>query len=116
MATAVVSVLTDRPVRRDVAMTGEITLRGKVLPIGGLKEKLLAAHRAGIKTFILPEKNRKDLHEVPDEVKQSMELVLVKHVDEVLDKALLPAAARPATPGLGFRRPIGGETQPGTVN
>ena len=115
MATAVVSVLTDRPVRRDVAMTGEITLRGKVLPIGGLKEKLLAAHRAGIKVFILPEKNRKDLHEVPDEVKQSMELVMVKHVDEVLAKALLPAAARPSTPGLGCRRPIG-DTQPGTVN
>ena len=115
MATADVSVLTDRPVRRDVAMTGEITLRGKVLPIGGLKEKLLAAHRAGIKTFILPEKNRKDLHEVPDEVKQSMELVLVRHVDEVLEKALLPAAPRAAGPGLGFRRPLG-EPQPGTVN
>jgi len=115
MATAVVSVLTDRPVRREVAMTGEITLRGKVLPIGGLKEKLLAAHRAGIKTFILPEKNRKDLHEVPDEVKQSMELVLVRHVDEVLEKALLPAVPRVAGPGLGFRRPLG-ETQPGTVN
>ena len=115
MATAIVSVLTDRPVRRDVAMTGEITLRGKVLPIGGLKEKLLAAHRAGIKVFILPEKNRKDLHEVPDEVKQSMELVMVKHVEEVLQKALLPATARPSTPGLGFRRPLG-ETQPGTVN
>src|SRR5207247_10669568 len=106
MATAVVSVLTDRPVRRDVAMTGEITLRGKVLPIGGLKEKLLAAHRAGIKTFILPEKNRKDLHEVPDEVKQSMELVLVRHVDEVLEKALLPAAHRVARPGLGLRLPL----------
>jgi ATP-dependent Lon protease len=115
MATAIVSVLTDRPVRREVAMTGEITLRGKVLPIGGLKEKLLAAHRAGIKTFILPEKNRKDLHEVPEEVKSSMELVLVKHVDEVLEKALLPAATRPSTPGLGFRRPLGG-SQPGTVN
>src|SRR5438445_434086 len=115
MATAVVSVLTDRPVRREVAMTGEITLRGKVLPIGGLKEKLLAAHRAGIKTFILPEKNRKDLHEVPEEVKNSMELVLVKHGDEVLDKALLPPATRPSTPGLGFKRPLGG-SQPGTVN
>src|ERR1700674_4903730 len=115
MAAAVVSALTGRRVRREVAMTGEITLRGKVLPIGGLKEKLLAAHRAGIKIFILPEKNRKDLHEVPEEVKQSMELVMVKHVDEVLDKALLPAAARPSTPGLGFRRPLG-ETQPGTVN
>jgi ATP-dependent Lon protease len=115
MATAVISVITDRPVRRDVAMTGEITLRGKVLPIGGLKEKLLAAHRAGIKTFILPDKNRKDLHEVPQEVKDSMELVLVKHIDEVLDKALLSASPRPSTPGLGFRRPIG-EAQPGTVN
>src|SRR5437763_550927 len=115
MATAIVSVLTDRPVRRDVAMTGEITLRGKVLPIGGLKEKLLAAHRAGIKVFILPEKNRKDLHEVPDEVKQSMELVLVRHVDEVLKKALLPAVPRAAGPGPGFRRPLG-ESQPGTVN
>jgi ATP-dependent Lon protease len=115
MATAIVSVLTDRPVRRDVAMTGEITLRGKVLPIGGVKEKLLAAHRAGIKTFILPEKNRKDLHEVPDEVKQSMELVMVKHIDEVLDKALLAATPRPASPALGFRRPLG-ESQPGTVN
>jgi len=115
MATAIVSVLTDRPVRREVAMTGEITLRGKVLPIGGLKEKLLAAHRAGIKIFILPEKNRKDLHEVPEEVKNSMELVLVKHVDEVLEKALLPAAARPSTPGLGFRRPIA-DSQAGTVN
>ena len=115
MATAIVSVLTDRPVRRDVAMTGEITLRGKVLPIGGLKEKLLAAHRAGIKTFILPEKNRKDLHEVPDEVKQSMELVMVKHIDEVLDKALLTATPRPTSPALGFRRPLG-ESQPGTVN
>jgi len=115
MATAIVSVLTDRPVRRDVAMTGEITLRGKVLPIGGLKEKLLAAHRAGITTFILPEKNRKDLHEIPEEVKRSMDLVLVKHVDEVLEKALLPAVPRPAVPGLGFRRPLG-DTQPGTVN
>jgi ATP-dependent Lon protease len=115
MATAIVSVLTDRPVRRDVAMTGEITLRGKVLPIGGLKEKLLAAHRAGIKTFILPEKNRKDLYEVPDEVKQSMDLVLVKHIGEVLDRALLAATPRTAGPGLGFRRPLG-ESQSGTVN
>ena len=115
MATGIASALTRIPVRRDIAMTGEITLRGKVLPIGGLKEKLLAAHRAGIKIFILPEKNRKDLHEVPDEVKQSMELVMVKHVDEVLEKALLPATPRVATPGLGFRRPLG-DSQPGTVN
>ncbi|MDQ6884658.1 MAG: endopeptidase La [Candidatus Dormibacteraeota bacterium] len=115
MATAIVSVLTDRPVRRDVAMTGEITLRGRVLPIGGLKEKLLAAHRAGITVFILPDKNRKDLHEVPDEVKQSMDLVLVRHVGEVFDKALLPATPRTAGHGLGFRRPLS-DSQPGTVN
>jgi ATP-dependent Lon protease len=115
MATAIVSVLTDRPVRREVAMTGEITLRGKVLPIGGLKEKLLAAHRAGITTFILPEKNRKDLHEVPDEVKQTMKLVLVKHIGEVLEEALLVATPKTPGPGLGFRRPLG-ESQPGTVN
>jgi ATP-dependent Lon protease len=115
MATAVVSVLTDRAVRRDVAMTGEITLRGKVLPIGGLKEKLLAAHRAGITTFILPEKNRKDLHDVPAEVKEAMELIFVKHVEEVLAKALLPHA-RPAAAvrTLGFHRQIAGQT--GTVN
>jgi ATP-dependent Lon protease len=117
MASAVVSVLTDRPVRRDVAMTGEITLRGKVLPIGGLKEKLLAAHRAGIKIFILPEKNRKDLHEVPDEVKESMELVMVKHIDEVFAKALLPTTAKAAALSpLGFRRPLPGGSQPGVVN
>src|SRR5207302_4263674 len=103
------------PVRRDVAMTGEITLGGKVLPIGGMKEKLLAAHRAGIKTFVLPEKNRKDLHEVPDEVKQSIELVLLRHVDEVLEKALLPAVPRAAGPGLAFRRPLR-EPQPVRVN
>ncbi len=117
MASAVVSVLTDRPVRRDVAMTGEITLRGKVLPIGGLKEKLLAAHRAGIKIFILPEKNRKDLHEVSDEVKQSMDLVMVKHIDEVLEKALLPTTSKTTPlPPLGFRRPLPGGSQPGIVN
>jgi ATP-dependent Lon protease len=116
MATAIVSVLTDRPVRRDVAMTGEITLRGKVLPIGGLKEKLLAAHRAGIKTFILPEKNRKDLHEVPDEVKNAMELVMVSHIDEVLEKALLASTPRPAAAAVGFRRPALSPGQPGTVN
>jgi ATP-dependent Lon protease len=108
MATALMSVLSDRPVRKDVAMTGEITLRGKVLPIGGLKEKLLAAHRAGIKTFILPEKNRKDLHEVPEEVKSAMELVFVKHIDEVLPQALLKAGPRAAAPPLGFRRPLPG--------
>ena len=72
-------------------MTGEITLRGRVLPIGGLKEKMLAAHRAGIKTFILPEKNRKDLDEVPKPVIKSLNVVFVNHMDEVLKVALLDA-------------------------
>jgi ATP-dependent Lon protease len=88
MTTAIVSALTGRAVRRDVAMTGEVTLRGRVLPIGGVKEKLLAAHRAGIKTFILPRKNRKDLAEVPGEVLDEIDVVLVEHVEEVLDRAL----------------------------
>ncbi len=90
MATAIVSALTGRRVRRDVAMTGEITLRGRVLPIGGLKEKLLAAHRAGIKTFILPEKNKKDLVDVPKEILETVTVRPVSTVDEVFKIALLP--------------------------
>ena len=94
MATAMVSALTGRPVRRDVAMTGEITLRGRVLPIGGLKEKMLAAQAAGIRTFILPRKNGKDLAEVPAQVKKGLEIVLVDHVSEVLKTALLERVDR----------------------
>src|SRR5207302_1194337 len=90
MATAIVSALTGRRVRRDVAMTGEITLRGRVLPIGGVKEKLLAAHRAGIKTFILPEKNKKDLVDVPKEVIDTVDIKPVSNIEEVLKLALLP--------------------------
>jgi ATP-dependent Lon protease len=90
MATAIVSALTGRRVRREVAMTGEITLRGRVLPIGGVKEKLLAAHRAGIKTFILPEKNRKDLVDVPKEVTDTVDIKPVSNIEEVLKLALLP--------------------------
>ena len=90
MATAIVSALTGRRVRREVAMTGEITLRGRVLPIGGVKEKLLAAHRAGIKTFILPEKNRKDLVDVPKEVIDTVDIKPVSSIEEVLKLALLP--------------------------
>ena len=90
MATAIVSALSGRKVRRDVAMTGEITLRGRVLPIGGVKEKLLAAHRAGIKTFILPEKNKKDLVDVPKEVLDTVEIKPVGQIDEVLKIALQP--------------------------
>ncbi|WP_394838277.1 endopeptidase La [Pendulispora rubella] len=88
MFTALVSMLTGVRVRHDVAMTGEITLRGRVLPIGGLKEKVLAAHRAGIKRVIVPERNKADLDEVPAEVKDSLEFVFVKKMEEVLDAAL----------------------------
>src|SRR5207253_1251590 len=93
MATALVSALTARQTRRDVAMTGEITLRGKVLPIGGLKEKVLAAHRAGISTFILPRKNQKYLEEVPQKVRRQLKLVPVDDLDAVLAVALRPAAS-----------------------
>jgi ATP-dependent Lon protease len=89
MATAIVSVLTGIPVKRDVAMTGEVTLRGRVLPIGGLKEKLLAALRGGIKKVLIPEENVKDLAEIPDNVKSGLELVPVSHVDDVLKQALV---------------------------
>ncbi len=90
MCTALVSALTRMPVRRDVAMTGEITLRGKVLPIGGVKEKLLAAHRIGMTTVILPRENEKDLADVPQNVLEGMQVQLVDHIDEVLKLALLP--------------------------
>lgn len=89
MATAVISTLTSIPVRRDVAMTGEITLRGRILPIGGLKEKLLAALRGGIKTVMIPEDNAKDLADIPDSVKNSIEIIPVSGMDEVLKTALL---------------------------
>ncbi|WP_159015319.1 endopeptidase La [Lysobacter profundi] len=96
MATALVSTLTRIPVRADVAMTGEITLRGRVLPIGGLKEKLLAAMRGGIRTVIIPEENRKDLVDIPKSVSQQMKLVPVRWIDEVLDLALeRPVSPRP---------------------
>ena len=88
MCTALVSALTKIPVRADVAMTGEITLRGRVLPIGGLKEKLLAAHRGGIKTILIPDENVRDLKEIPDNIKESLEILPVKWIDEVLDIAL----------------------------
>jgi len=91
MTTALVSVLTGIPVRADVAMTGEITLRGEVLPIGGLKEKLLAAHRGGIKLVLIPEENVKDLAEIPDNVKNNLVLIPVSDVDEVIAKALVRA-------------------------
>lgn len=88
MCTALVSSLTGNPVRADVAMTGEITLRGQVLPIGGLKEKLLAAHRGGIKVVLIPKDNIKDLEEIPDNIKQQLEIKPVEIIDEVLGYAL----------------------------
>jgi ATP-dependent Lon protease len=101
MATALVSALTKIPVKRDVAMTGEITLRGRVLPIGGLKEKALAAHRAGIKTILVPKENRKDLREIPKKVRKEMRVVLVEYVDDVLREALVLEK-----PEEFFRKPI----------
>lgn len=92
MATAIASALARRSVRSDLAMTGEITLRGNVLPIGGVKEKVLAAHRAGIKVVILPEENRKDLEDVPEKVRKVMEFHFVSRIEEVLKLALLPLA------------------------
>jgi len=88
MCTAIVSVLTGIAVRADVAMTGEITLRGQVLAIGGLKEKLLAAHRGGIKTVVIPEENERDLKEIPENIKSALEIRPVRWIDQVLDIAL----------------------------
>ena len=88
MCTALVSSLTKIPVISDVAMTGEITLRGQVLPIGGLKEKLLAAHRGGIKTVIIPQENEKDLKEIPDNIKNDLDIISVQNIDDVLEIAL----------------------------
>ncbi len=89
MATAMISALAKVPVRRDVAMTGEITLRGRVLPIGGLKEKALAAHRGGIRTILIPRENVKDVREIPRRIRKEMTIIPVDHVDEVLRAALV---------------------------
>jgi len=88
MATSIVSALTRIPAKSDVAMTGEITLRGRVLPIGGLKEKILAAHRGLLKTVLIPNDNAKDLKEIPEKILQEIEVELVEHMDDVLRKAL----------------------------
>jgi ATP-dependent Lon protease len=97
LATALISALAHIPARRDVAMTGEITLRGKVLPIGGLKEKLLAAHRAGVKTILVPKDNEKDLADIPKNVLDVLDIHLVSHMDEVL-KVALDGPLTPLTP------------------
>jgi ATP-dependent Lon protease len=105
MCTALISALTRIPVKSDVAMTGEITLRGEVLPIGGLKEKLLAAHRGGITTVIIPQENEKDLVEIPKNIKQDLTIITVKWIDEVL-KIALQHLPEPLKPG-----PVGGEVE-----
>ena len=110
MATAIVSLLTGIPVRRDIAMTGEVTLRGRVLPIGGLKEKLLAALRGGLKKVLIPEENAKDLADIPDNVKNALEIVPVSRMDEVLQHAL----TRQPTPIVWEEDvPVKGKGQPG---
>jgi ATP-dependent Lon protease len=106
MATAIVSAFTGRPVRASVAMTGEITLRGHVLPIGGLKEKILAARRAGIETILCPKLNKKELDEVPPHLRRGMQVDLVETVDEVLSLALLPPPEPVPQPGPKAPRPF----------
>ncbi len=88
IATALVSALSGRPIRKEVGMTGEITLRGRVLPIGGLKEKTLSAHRAGLTKIILPKDNEKDIDDIPESVRDDLEFVLVTSIDQVLEHAL----------------------------
>src|SRR2546423_1359797 len=111
IATALASLLCRRPARHDVAMTGELTLRGRILPIGGLKEKLTAAARAGVKTVLVPARNRSDIVDVPDEVKQLLDIKPVETIDEVLELALLephplrPLAVRTQTSGQTEARP-----------
>ena len=94
IASAIASAITNRPLRKDIAMTGEITLRGRVLPVGGIKEKVLAAHRAGIRIIILPKENERDLEDIPENVRKEMTFNLVKHADEVLEIALLKKKAK----------------------
>jgi len=89
MATAMISALTGKKVRKDVAMTGELTLRGKVLPVGGIKEKVLAAYRAGCRVIILPQENRRDIEEIPAEIREELTVHPVEHLQQVLEIALL---------------------------
>jgi ATP-dependent Lon protease len=106
MATAILSALSGRPVRSDMAMTGEITLRGKVMAIGGVKQKALAAHRSGIKTLILPVDNKKDLPDIPKDVRKDIRIVWVSRVEEVLQRALHPVSVTvPVPPDLPVAQP-----------
>jgi ATP-dependent Lon protease len=113
LATALISAIARVPTRRDVAMTGEITLRGKVLPIGGVKEKVLAAHRAGLKTIVLPKDNEKDLADIPKNVLDTLDVYMVETMDEVLKVALaapLPALAATAAPQAEVQPAISDDT------
>jgi ATP-dependent Lon protease len=101
MATALVSLISGRPIKKGVSMTGEITLRGQVLPVGGIKEKMLAAHRAGLKTIILPKRNTLDVEDVPEEVRKTMTFVFAESVNEVLEAALEKPAKSPKKPQRG---------------
>jgi ATP-dependent Lon protease len=106
MTTAIASALSGRAVRSDLAMTGEVTLRGRVLAVGGIKQKALAAHRAGVKTIILPAQNKKDLPDIPADVRRELRLIWVDSVDAVLERALRPAAvARPVPATLPEETP-----------
>ena len=91
MVTSLVSLLSDRCIRDDVAMTGEISLRGLVMPVGGVKEKVLAAHRAGLKRVIIPERNTKDLIDIPQEIRDDLEIIPVTTIEQALEHALVPA-------------------------
>ncbi len=118
MVTCIVSTLTGIAVRKDVAMTGEVTLRGHVLPIGGLKEKLLAALRGGITTVLIPHENEKDLAEIPTNVTEGLEIIPVRHVDEVLAHALvspLESISWTEEDDLAARPPLSVATDDGTV-
>jgi ATP-dependent Lon protease len=130
IAASLASLLSGRPVRSDIAMTGEITLRGKVLPVGGIKEKVLAAKRAGIKTIILPRRNERDLEDIQPEVRKELEMIFVDTVDEVIRHALrdgeaVKAAAQPTaeaapTPAAEAAQPVpapaGARTQRTVLN
>ena len=118
MTTAMVSAASGRAVRRDLAMTGEVTLRGRVLPIGGVKDKLLAAHRAGLRTFILPLKNMRDLHEIDKEILDAIEVVPAETLSDVLDRSLVPAPQPPRRErrGAGFVLPLPGAEGPSPIN
>jgi ATP-dependent Lon protease len=115
MVTAIISTLSGIPVRRDVAMTGEVTLRGKVLEIGGVKEKVLAAYRAGLRHLIMPKANEKDLRDVPDEVKKQVSFTFVERMDEVLRLALLPPVESDTAPPDDTRALGGSRTESASI-